>query len=191
MQKSSYILCPCQMSAPILYSWGFRYSHHPLTNSWLQLISNFLLSVSTWMSVKWKVKVLVTQSCLIFCDPTNCSPPGSSVHGILQARILEWVAICFSRGSSQSRDQTQVSCIAGRLFTIWATMEPTWISSRYLTLSMTKSKALLLPDVFIPWFSVPQQMATPSSHCSRQNLWSHPRILFFLNTPHPICQWIL
>ena len=50
----------------------------------------------------------------------NCSPPGSSVHGIFQARILEWVAIPFSRGSSQPRDQTQVSCMTGRFFTIWA-----------------------------------------------------------------------
>ena len=57
------------------------------------------------------------------CDPMDCSPPGSSVHGILQARILEWVAISFSRGSSQPRDRTQVSCIAGRFFTIWATRE--------------------------------------------------------------------
>ena len=54
------------------------------------------------------------------CDPTDCSPPGSSVHGIVQARILEWIAISFSRGSSWPRDQTQVSCIAGRFFTIWA-----------------------------------------------------------------------
>ena len=51
------------------------------------------------------------------CDPMVCSLPGSSVHGILQARILEWVAISFSRGSSQSRNQTHVSCIAGRFFT--------------------------------------------------------------------------
>ena len=51
------------------------------------------------------------------------SLPGSSVHGILQARILVWVAIPFSRGSSQLRDQTQVSCIAGGFFTIWATGE--------------------------------------------------------------------
>ena len=48
-------------------------------------------------------------------------PPGSSVHEIPQARILEWVAIPFSRGFSQPRDRTQVSCIAGRFFTIWAT----------------------------------------------------------------------
>ena len=51
----------------------------------------------------------------------DCSQPGSSVHGILQARILEWVAIPFSKGSSWPKDQTQVSCIAGRLFTIWTT----------------------------------------------------------------------
>ena len=53
----------------------------------------------------------------------DCSPPGSSVHGILQGRTLEWIAIPFSRGSSQLRDQTRVSYIAGRFFTIWATRE--------------------------------------------------------------------
>ena len=68
---------------------------------------------------KWKV--IVTQSCLTLCDPMDCSLPGSSVHGILQARILVWVAIPFSRGSSWPRDRTQVSYIAGRFFTIWAT----------------------------------------------------------------------
>ena len=58
------------------------------------------------------------QSCPTLCDPTDCSLPGSSVHGILQARTLEWVAITFSRGSSQPRDQTQASCIAGRFFIV-------------------------------------------------------------------------
>ena len=53
----------------------------------------------------------------------DCSLPGSSVHGIFQARVLEWVAISFSRGSSQPRDQTQVSSIADRYFTVWATRE--------------------------------------------------------------------
>ena len=52
----------------------------------------------------------------LFCDFVDCSPPGSYVHG-------EWVVISFSRGSSQPRDQTWVSCIAGRFFTIWATSE--------------------------------------------------------------------
>ena len=53
----------------------------------------------------------------------DCSPPSSSVYGILQARRLEWVAISLSRGSSQPRDQTQVSCIAGGFFTVWASRE--------------------------------------------------------------------
>ena len=57
------------------------------------------------------------------CNPINYSFPGSSVHRILQAWIQEWVAIPFSRGSSQPRGQTQVSCVAGRFFTIWATRE--------------------------------------------------------------------
>ena len=61
--------------------------------------------------------------CQMVCDPMDCSPPGSSAHEILQARILEWVAISFSRGSSQPRDQTRVSCIAGGFFTDWGTRE--------------------------------------------------------------------
>ena len=60
----------------------------------------------------------VAQSCLTLCDPANYSLPGSSVHGIFQARVLEWVDVSFSRGSSQPRDQIQVFCIAGRIFTI-------------------------------------------------------------------------
>jgi len=74
--------------------------------------------------MKVKVKVFVIQSCPTLCDPTDCSLPDSSVHGFLQARILEWVAIPFSRGSSWPRNQTQVSWIAGRFFTIWATRKP-------------------------------------------------------------------
>ena len=64
---------------------------------------------STWL----QSNVLVT-----LCDPLDCSPPGSSVHGISQARILEWVAISSSRESSPPRDQTQISCTSGRFFTV-------------------------------------------------------------------------
>ena len=63
-------------------------------------------------------KALVTQSCLTPCDTMDCRTPVSSIHGLLQARILEWVVIPFTRGSSQPRDQTHVSCIAGGVFTI-------------------------------------------------------------------------
>ena len=61
---------------------------------------------------------LVAQSCPTLFDPLDCSPPGSSVHGMLQARILEWVVMPSSKGSSQTRDKNQVSGIAGRFFTI-------------------------------------------------------------------------
>ena len=63
---------------------------------------------------------LVAQLCPALCNPMDCSLPGSSVHGILQARILEWVDIPFPRGSSQPRDWTWGFCIVGRFFTIWA-----------------------------------------------------------------------
>ena len=72
---------------------------------------------------KEKKKKKVAQSCLTLYEPLDCSPPGTSAHGIFQARILEWVAIPFSRGSSWPRDRTQVSCIAGRCFNLWATRE--------------------------------------------------------------------
>ena len=75
-------------------------------------------SRSLWQSVilEW---VKVTQSCPTLCHPMDGSLSGFSVHGILQARILERAAISFSRGFSQSRDWTQVSCIAGGFFTLW------------------------------------------------------------------------
>ena len=92
----------------------------------------------------------------------GCSPPGSFVHGILQARILEWEAIPFSRGSSWPRDRTQVFCIAGGFFTIWATREAKkniflfssvqslsgvrlfatpWIAAHQASLSITNSRS--------------------------------------------------
>ena len=70
--------------------------------------------------------VLVAQLCLTLCDPMDFNLPGSPIHGILQARILEWVTIPFSRGSSQPRDWTQASRMAGRFFTVWATRK-SWL----------------------------------------------------------------
>ena len=70
------------------------------------------------ITIDWKKGCMhartVTQLCLTLCDPMDCSPPGSSLHGIFQARILEWVAISSSMGSSQCRDQTHVSWISCR-----------------------------------------------------------------------------
>ena len=78
------------------------------------------------MQEKWSE---VAQSCLTLCNPMDCSPPGSSVHGIFQAWILEWVAISFSRGSSWPRDQTLVSHTIGRRFTIQVIREETDMQS--------------------------------------------------------------
>ena len=104
--------------------------------------STFLVFVP--LDWKVKVKVLVAQLYLHLCDPMDCSLPGSSVNGILQARILEWVAIPFSRRSSQPRDRTQVFWIAGRFFTNWATRDAPQI-------------------IYIPWSN---GVITEMQHCS-------------------------
>ena len=82
--------------------------------------------IAIWYREKWVrecVCVFIAQSCPTLCNPMDCSPPGSSVHEIFQARILEWVTISFSRGSSQPRDRTLVSWTAGKFSTNWATRE--------------------------------------------------------------------
>ena len=83
------------------------------------------------------VCVFIVQSCLTLCDLMDYSPPDLSVHGIIQERILEWVAIPFSRESFHSRDQTQVFYIAGRFLTIWATSKASslslWFQNYWLT----------------------------------------------------------
>ena len=87
----------------------------------LRISNNIYHNVEHGIVVK-SVKALVSQLCPTVCDLMDCSLPGFSVHGIFQARILEWVAIPFSRGSSQPRDWTWVSCTVGRFFTVWATI---------------------------------------------------------------------
>ena len=77
--------------------------------------------IKTFICGKQYNSFVCAQSGVSVCDPMECSPPGSSVHGISQARVLEWLAISFSRGSSPPRDGTHVACIAGGFFTIWAT----------------------------------------------------------------------
>ena len=96
------------------------------------------------------VVALATQWRPIPGDPIDCSPPGSSIHGILQARTLEWVAIPFSRGSSWPRHRSRVSCIAGRFFTIWVTREV------LLYYGSNKPNRRLLIKVWFSNFSVHQ-----------------------------------
>ena len=92
-----------------------------------------------WTSASlWRF--VCVQLCPTLCNPMDCSPPGSSVHGISQARILEWVAISFSRGSSQSREQTWVSyisCIGRRILYCWVTRK--YMAYIYLLLLSEKA----------------------------------------------------
>ena len=103
----------------------------------LQASQNFHL-ICWWLGW-WKVKLRWENRWIIFiyiccwfsrqvisnsCNPVNWSLPGSSVHGVLQARILEWVAVPFSRGSAQPRDWIMVSHVAGRFFTSWPSGKP-------------------------------------------------------------------
>ena len=78
--------------------------------------NNLYLGEVRWDEVKSLSRVQL-------CDPVDCNLLDFSVHGILQARILEWIAISFSRGSSRPRDRTQVSHVGGRRFNLWATRE--------------------------------------------------------------------
>ena len=96
------------------------YAGTPQSSILSNLFSTSTFSVRARACVCVCVCVCVSQSCPTLCDPMDCSPPHSSIQGILQARILEWVAIPFSKGSSQPRDRTRVSCIAGGFFTAWA-----------------------------------------------------------------------
>ena len=95
-------------------------------------LCSFVLFFGPLHGVCVYVRAKSLQSCPAFCNLMDCSPLGSSVHGILQERILEWIAIPFSRVSPQLWDQTWVSCIAGRFFTLWATREAHIILKIYL-----------------------------------------------------------
>ena len=105
------------------YPWQPWNASVPLIKALLHILTeDAWYSTAHLPSIRWKKKK--SESCLVVSDSaTPWTPPGSSVHGIFQARILEWVAIPFSRGSSQTRDQTWVSLIAGRVFTLWVTRE--------------------------------------------------------------------
>ena len=98
------------------------------------------------------VCVWVVPSCPTLWDPSDCSLPDSSVHGILQVRILEWAAISYSRGSCWPRDQTQVSCIEGRFFTSQATREARVICTTYLLYNVCVcSVALVVSNSLQPY----------------------------------------
>ena len=155
-QGSNPSLPPCRQTLYRLSHQGslvdYRYS---VVQQMPRAYSSCLTeTVSEWVSE-------VAQSCPTLCDPMNCSLPGSSLHGILQARVLEWVAISFSRGSSRPRDRIPVSCIPGRRFNLWATTEahlpfiyspsPSTASTWQLPLTHSKNLTILLIDASCKW----------------------------------------
>ena len=121
--------------------------------------------------------VKVAQSC-----PTLCDPMDYSVHGILQARILEWVPFPFSRGSSQPRDRTQVSCIAGRFFTSWATREAHFLVVTKRTLVWNSIEL----NKITPFFTVLHLCRRPS-----RRWWIPEKCFTFLIQEFPPSSFVL
>ena len=126
-------------------------------------------------SVGWKFRIGLrsegsefAKSCPTSCNPVDCSPPGSSIHGILRARILEWVAISFSRGSSWPRDWTQVSHIASRHFNLWATRE---VQNRL------RQKYILVSDELVSCV-FNQQLNWLGSEWPRVLMWNGPFLFY-------------
>ena len=128
------------------------------------------------------------ESCLTLCNSMDCSPPGSSVHGILQARILEWVAISFSREFSWPRDRTSISCVSRLILYYCVTWEGYVYSSNHsniqLAITITFSYHLcrirfrtLQPHVFIPMPSP----VLPMSCCSSSSIDSSHKIIAFFS----------
>ena len=138
----SFFSCffPFSFSSTFVPNWFLLRESHTWADIWHQF-NRTLLSCKTcplfwqlkpnyWFTICTQVHYvhacLVTQSCMTLCDPLDCSPPGSSVHEIIQARILEWVVMPSSRESSWPRNQTLISCvfcIADGFFTHWAVRE--------------------------------------------------------------------
>ena len=106
------------------------------------LVNHPKISLHTWATAQQarekESEVLVTQSCLTLCNPIDCSSPGSSVHGISQARMLKWVAISSSRGSSRPRDQIRIPHLAGRFFTAEPLGRPHETAYSHLNINMSR-----------------------------------------------------
>ena len=124
----------------------WTYGYHLLWSSCSGLLPIFLFLLLIWgilcIFFPWTERKVKSLSRVQLCDPMDCSLPGSSVHGIFQAIVLEWTAISFSRGSSQPRDWTWASCTAGKFFTVWATRKAckqlnlnTWTEYKFRAMS--------------------------------------------------------
>ena len=145
----------------------------------------------------WKqMRALHAQSCPTLCDPMDCSLPGSSVHGIFQERTLEWVAISYSRGSSQPRNWTRVSCIGSQILYKYATWESLWKQNQdtipsELALSRRAGHAKLIENgvernVAVSGTSLVVQWLTPLSQCRGHGIdpwWGNWGLTWFMIGP--------
>ena len=140
------------------------------------LVITNLISFSMRLLVSFS-GIIDLQHCVSFCDPMDYSPPVCSVHGFLQARIPEWVATHFSRGSSQPRSQTWVSCISGRFLIIWAMREA------------------LLHNIVIWYFYKLQKWHHVKSSYSMSpyrvlhSYWLYSHAVHFIPMIHVFCNW--
>ena len=116
IQFTWFVIIQYNFKYCIFSTFSYKFQNKIFLFSHKKFVENVLLEIEKGKSL----------SCLL-CNPRHCSLPGSTVHGILQARILEWVAILFSRGSSWPKDGTRVSFIVGRFFTIWATKGSSYV----------------------------------------------------------------
>ena len=130
VQSQKYQNDLCSFPSLTIQYHGIIHFYAPTTNAKEAEVERFYEDLQDLLELTPKKDVLfiigeseVAQSCPTLCDPMDCSLPGFSVHGILQARILEWITISFSRGSPRPRDRTQISHIGGRCFNLWATRE--------------------------------------------------------------------
>ena len=163
----------------------------------------FWFAVSSWgthsasfftfpICFQMPVKVKIAQSCPTLCYPMDCT-----VHGIFQARILEWVAIPFSRGSSQPRDQTQISRTAGRFFTSWATREA--LSLSFATLNSLAASCVVVRGsasmMALSWLLASNGWSLHSSSwrlsSPLQNSLNHHCTVLSLAVPGPNALWVL
>ena len=135
----------------------------------------------------------IIQSCLTLCSPMDCSPPGSSVHGILQARILKWVAMPSSRGSSPPRDRTQASRISGGFLTIWATRDMTFSPKTHPMEGCLEKLSQLTQHPWLFWSLCPGQLLPPGGGWPSASVLplpspacaSQPRGAGGVSDPHP------
>ena len=139
-----------QSGSPFAFVWCF-----PTMRFRLCILTDYIYNENILCSIWVPAKLL--QFCLTVCNPLDCNLPGSSVHGLFQARILEWVAIFYSRGSSWPRDQTHVSCISCidrqilYLCTTWETRDTPYPIPVRAFKWLPQSKGLLTPLSINPY----------------------------------------